>query len=168
MSFRSVCLAFVVGIALLTVGCGDTLDQDTLSSTLSNGHKLYLLAYYAEPSGEVAVSANADVASGTPGTLEVSGPVSWVCTGEFIAHPPVGDPDAPWKDLPWFTLYAGGSYDPAVGFWDVGGTYTVRLTLTAPSGSISTSVSGGTFVQASFIAGAGGSSSPDCAESPNP
>jgi hypothetical protein len=167
---RWLCLSLVVASSLVTAGCL-TANQGLVSSRLSNGHYLYLQAYSTPCCGVIAVNATADVSNGTSGTLDVTGPVSWQCTGVFEGQPPTGDADASWMDLPGFTVSVdegpgGGDLD----FYAPRGTYRVQLTLTSPSGSISESVIGtssSTGTAGSF-ATAGGSYGPDCTQSPAP
>lgn len=166
---RWLCLAVVVASGLVTAGCL-TADQGLVSSTLSNGHDLYLQAYSIPCCGVLAVGANANVPSGTAGTLDVTGPVSWQCTGVFDSHPPLGDPETPWADLPDFTVSVNGAGWSNLDFYGPGGKYQIRLTLAAPSGSISESVTstGATTDVSGSFGGADGLPSPDCTQSPAP
>lgn len=86
----------------------------------------------------------AQVPDGTPGELDVTGPVSWRCPGTFRSSPPAEGPTIahPTSGGNRAVFFAGSDRSSDNGPLLAGssGTYTFTLTVPSPSGSVSVSI----------------------------
>jgi hypothetical protein len=106
-------------------------DSRVSTTTFDGGKKLELFAAYSTKAGSVSVAAFADVADGTPGTLEMTGPFHMRCQGQF--RPPdagFSNPD----DLP--DLDIGEGHDGTGGIQPPQGNYTAGVTIPSENARI--------------------------------
>jgi len=96
----------------------------TVSETqFGHNQKLYLEAGYSPNVMGMDATGFADVASGTPAQLQVTGPASWTCQGYFWSHQLVSQGD--FRNLPVFEV----DNMETLQFIGPTGRYTFRLTI---------------------------------------
>ena len=121
----------MTSIAIAMIACG-LPDSRVSTTTFDGGKKLELFAAYSTNAASVTIQAFADVADGTPGTLEMTGPFHMRCQGQF--HPPdpgFANPD----DLP--ALDIGERHDGTGGIQPPQGSYTAIVTIPSKNARIS-------------------------------
>lgn len=130
----SACIAIGYLVTQLTVVylLGLLLHSPYTVSETQFGHnqKLYVEAGYSPNVMGIEAVGFADVASGTPGQLQLTGPVSWTCQGYFWSHEFVSQND--FRNLPVFEV----GNTQTLGFSGPTGRYTVRLTIPSLNASV--------------------------------
>jgi hypothetical protein len=135
-------VVLVACLATLTAACGAT--SPPTGGHLANGKAIILQAQINHHIGLMYAIGWADVPNGTPGELDVSGPISWRCQGTFVAH---ADGNR-WQDLPWFMPAGFANNGPTPGsvyFRGIPlGEYTFTLRVPGrEGGSLTRTVNGG-------------------------
>jgi hypothetical protein len=125
----------------------------TVSETqFGHNQKLYLDAGYSPNVMGMDATGFADVASGTPALLEVTGPVSWTCQGYFWSHELVSQDN--FRNLPVFEV----DNVQILQFKGPIGRYTFRLTIPSLNATVARTFDAGLMnkaVQGSWSAPAG-------------
>lgn len=154
--FRAAVLA---ATALMLSGCLPALDASwahTVTTQFQGKHQLALNSYYNDPTQTITLDGYADVANGTVGEVEITGPRHLLCPGAFKAHAPVdfftffpSDQESRWRriaNLPQFTPEGGGPRD----ITGPKGSYTITIRLPGASAHVSTTVTAPAMYAGSF------------------
>jgi hypothetical protein len=122
-------------VAMVVAGCSpaDHYRENIVTGTFAGGKLIALNQFVGTgtPSGVTVIEAYADVSDHTPGTLDISGPQHWRCTGVFRVPSDVpspglfdGDQDKALRLPSWMLP---GMEAKGVGFAGPPGTYQVTI-----------------------------------------
>jgi hypothetical protein len=119
------CVGYFVAQVTVVYLLGQLFHSPFTVSETQFGHnqKLYLEAGYSPNVMGMDATGFADVASGTPAQLQVTGPASWTCQGYFWSHQLVSQGD--FRNLPVFEV----DNMETLQFIGPTGRYTFRLTI---------------------------------------
>lgn len=133
--------AWLVSLAVLAIFACDTQPKGypgQISTTFDGKKQLIVVADYSVTAMAIGIRVWAEVAAGTQGTIEMTGPWHMRCAGKF-ATPPATTVYP--ENLP--ALDIGGGWETAPGFHAPTGRYKIVVAVRSKNVSISKSFTAG-------------------------
>jgi hypothetical protein len=133
--------ALLTAMAALAIVACDTQPQGypgQVTTTFDGNKQLIIVARWGVNAMAIGITAWADVAGGTPGTIELTGPWHMRCEGKFVT-PPAGN--AYPENLPFLDIGEGSMTAP--GFHAPAGDYKAVVAIPSHAVSITKSFKAG-------------------------